>query len=73
MENCLKTIGNQIRIHRKSRGISQKELGRRAGLHPTYIGQIERGEKNITVISLNKISNALDISLSCLIEEEKIQ
>lgn len=69
MEDCLKMVGKQIRIYRKARNMSQKELSRKAGLHYTYIGQIERGTKNATIMSLNKISQALGISLSELLTD----
>lgn len=63
MERIIKNIGIQIRILRKSKNISQEELSNIANLHPTYIGQVERGEKNLTISSLLSITNALDISL----------
>ena len=43
--------------------------GGRAGLHPTYIGQVERGEKNITVETLGKITAALEIPITAVFEE----
>ena len=63
MDSLLKNIGNKIRAERKKRGYSQDELADRAGLHTTYIGGIERGEKNATVTSLNKIADALNMPL----------
>ena len=42
------TIGRKLRQFRQKKGYSQETLADRAGLHPTYIGQVERGEKNIT-------------------------
>ena len=53
-----------IRKYRQLRKISQEELAEKADLHPTYIGQAERGEKNLTISSLEKILIALDISFS---------
>ena len=46
------TIGRKLRQFRQKKGYSQETLADRAGLHPTYIGQVERGEKNITVETL---------------------
>ncbi|MGG3400939.1 helix-turn-helix domain-containing protein [Bacillus paranthracis] len=63
MDNLTNIIGLQIRILRKSKNLSQEELAFKANLHPTYIGQVERGEKNLTVSSLNTITTALDITL----------
>lgn len=45
MDNLINIIGLQIRILRKNKKLSQEELAFKAGLHPTYIGQVERGEK----------------------------
>lgn len=55
-------IGERIRAKRKERGLSQEELAERANIHPTYIGQLERGEKSATVDSLEKITAALEIT-----------
>lgn len=63
MNSISKVIGEQLRNLRKERGLSQEELAHLASLHPTYIGQVERGEKNITVETLDKITRALEISL----------
>ena len=56
-------IGERIRSIRKEKKMSQEELAHLASLSSTYIGQVERGEKNITIESLSNITNALDISL----------
>lgn len=45
MDRLVKSIGMQIRLLRKSKNLSQEELAFRAEVHPTYIGQVERGEK----------------------------
>jgi transcriptional regulator with XRE-family HTH domain len=64
----LTIFGNRVREERLKLGISQEELAARAGLHRTYIGMIERAEKNITLINMNKIAEALDISLPDLVK-----
>lgn len=61
-------IGERLRAYRTQRGWSQEELAERADLHTTYIGQLERGEKNATIESISKVAGALDISLSKLFE-----
>lgn len=61
-------LGRRIRFYRKERHISQEALAELCNLHPTYIGQLERGEKNATIESLYRISQGLDISLSELLE-----
>ncbi len=50
-------------------GLSQEKLAELSGCHPTYVGQLERGEKNATVESIEKISIALNVSLSKLFEK----
>ena len=62
----LKKFGETIRRLRKERNLSQEELADRAELHRTYIGMIERAEKNITLINIEKLSNALDVDISKL-------
>lgn len=63
-----KTIGDRLRIYRVQKGWSQEVLAEYAKLHPTYIGQLERGEKNATLESISKIAAALDVPLSKLFE-----
>jgi transcriptional regulator with XRE-family HTH domain len=52
-------LGKRIRQRRMHLGLSQERLGEVAGLHRTYIGAVERGEKNITVVTLCRIATAL--------------
>ena len=61
-------LGERLRAYRTQRGWSQEELAERSDLHTTYIGQLERGEKNATIESISKVAAALDISLSKLFE-----
>ena len=61
------SIGSRIRSARKSAGMSQEELAEKAGLHNTYIGQLERGEKNATLESIEKVSRALEIPLEIVV------
>ncbi len=61
-------IGQRIRNYRLQIKLSQEEIAERCGLHPTYIGQVERGEKNATIESIGKISSGLGIPLSRLFE-----
>ena len=66
MDNITAIFGKRIRNIRISKNISQEKLAELSGLHPTYIGQIERGEKSPTLESLYKISAGLSMSLSKL-------
>lgn len=56
-------FGERVRELRKEKEISQEELADRAGVHRTYIGMIERGEKNITIVNIQKIAKALGIQI----------
>ena len=57
-------FGQKVREERTRLGLSQEELAGRAGVHRTYIGMIERAEKNITLENIEKIMKALRISLT---------
>jgi predicted transcription factor, homolog of eukaryotic MBF1 len=63
-----KELGKRIRTERIDKKMTQEELAERAGLHPTYIGQVERGEKSLTITSLEKIVEGLGISFPDLFE-----
>ncbi len=69
MSDITKILGQRIRNYRTSKGLSQEKLAELSGCHPAYIGQIERGEKNATIESIEKISVALNLSLSRLFEK----
>jgi transcriptional regulator with XRE-family HTH domain len=62
MTDIVKAVGDRVRLYRNKAGLSQNDLGDLAGLHNTYIGQVERGEKNITIEGLEKIIKALGLS-----------
>jgi len=59
-----KSFGELLRTARKSRNLTQEELGDKAGLHFTYIGQIERGRRNPSLINIYRIQKALRIPIS---------
>lgn len=61
-------IGKRIRNYRTQLKLSQEELAEKCSLHPTYIGQVERGEKNATIESISKIAAGLNVPLSTLFE-----
>lgn len=66
-KDILIKFGERVRELRKSKGLSQEELSFKADLHRTYIGMIERGEKNITLVNIEKIANAFEMSINNLI------
>jgi len=65
-------VGFNIRRIREERGLSQEKLAALAGLHRAYIGQIERGEKNIGLKNLEKIAKALDVDIRVLVDIDSI-
>ena len=66
----LKKFGQRVRQLRYQEGYSQEELADRAGVHRTYIGMIERAEKNITLLKIEKVAKALNIQLTDLFTPE---
>ena len=69
MSDIAKAVGQRIRNYRTQNGLSQEKLAELSGCHPTYIGQLERGEKNATLESIERITAALGITLSKLFEK----
>lgn len=63
-KKILIAFGDKVREIRKEKGLSQEELSFTADLHRTYIGMIERAEKNITLVNIEKIAKALGISIN---------
>lgn len=65
-----KTFGASVKVRRQQHGISQEELAERADLHRTYISDVERGARNLSLESISKLARALDVSISALFPEE---
>jgi len=59
-------FGRAIRELRTGEGLSQEALAERAGLHRTYIGGIERGERNVSLVNIGLLADALGVSLTAL-------
>tara|TARA_B100001063_G_C16285440_1_gene321232 strand:+ start:64 stop:288 length:225 start_codon:yes stop_codon:yes gene_type:complete len=68
-KEILKKFGSNIRLIRNKLDVSQEKLAGLAGCHRTYIGMIERGEKNITLTTMAKLAKALNVQLTDLIKE----
>ena len=62
-------FGNAIRKHRLAAGLSQEDLAERADLHRTYVGDVERGERNVSLINMWKISEASGVRLSRVLKD----
>lgn len=73
MDDILKLIGERLKIIRKARGLTQEELAEKADLQHTLIGLAERGERNISLLTLQKILNGLEISPVSLFNYEDIE
>jgi transcriptional regulator with XRE-family HTH domain len=67
-QQILIRFGKNVRSERIKRGISQEQLGELARVHRTYIGMIERAEKNITLSNIEKIAKALGVRPGHLID-----
>lgn len=64
-----RVLGQAIKRRRLSLGLSQEKLAERADLHWTYIGGIERGERNVSLLNIVKIAKALKVTASHLLRE----
>ncbi len=67
VSRLLVRFGKRVREHRLAAGLSQEELAERCGLHRTYVGSIERGERNVSLINLAVIAKSLELSLADLL------
>jgi transcriptional regulator with XRE-family HTH domain len=63
MSDILSIVGSKIRDLRKEKGLTQEELGEIGNFHFSYIGQVERGEKNISLLNLAKIAESLEVEV----------
>ena len=69
-KSILDIFARNVKKRRNELGISQEKLEELSGLHRTYIGMIERSEKNIPLLNIQKISKALNVEISTLLKEE---
>lgn len=67
-KTLLQEFGLKVQQRRKELGISQEELAYRAGFHRTYIGMIERAERNITLSNIKRLADALGVELKELFD-----
>ena len=63
-----KVFGANVKASRIALGLSQERLAENSGLHRTYIGSVERGERNITLMNAEKIARALHTTLDVLVK-----
>jgi len=65
--NILKKFGDKVKTLRLEKGWTQEELARRADLHRTYIGSIERYERNVSLLNVERIAKALSVNIKELL------
>ncbi len=70
-KTALQRFGARVRLARERLGVSQEELAGLAGMHRTYVGGIERGERNVGLLNIIRIARALAVSPADLFEEPK--
>lgn len=63
----LRQFGNNVKKLRKAKGWSQEKLAKKAGVHRTYIGSIERSERNVSLMNVERIAKALNVSAKNLL------
>lgn len=68
MEDVLRLVGGRIKDIRRSMGLSQDQLGEKCGFHNSYIGGVERGERNVSLENLAKIADALHVEMKELFD-----
>ena len=68
MSDIAKIVGERLRVYRNRAKMSQEKLAEKADLHPTYIGQLERGERNATLETIEKVARSLDLPFEVLFE-----
>ena len=68
-DNIVDTLAYNVRALRKEKGLSQEELANSCGLHRTYIGSVERGERNVTLSTLEVLSEALEVTVIDLLSK----
>lgn len=69
VEKDLQRFGARVRAERERLGISQEELADRAGLHRTYLGGVERGERNLGLLNVIRIARALGVPVPVLFSD----
>lgn len=70
MKKIVKIFGENLRFYRNEAGLSQEELAELAGIHRTYVGSVERGERNISLKNIEKLASALKIEPYKLLVEK---
>jgi transcriptional regulator with XRE-family HTH domain len=70
LSDARKVFASRLRQIRQLKGLSQEELADMAGLHRTYVGSVERSERNISIDNIERLANALEVDIIELLTEE---
>lgn len=65
--NLLRSFGMRLRALREERGLSQEALANLAHVNRTYVGSVERGERNVSLVNIRRLADALDVSAAELL------
>jgi transcriptional regulator with XRE-family HTH domain len=71
-EQLVKVLATNVRAMRHAAGASQEELAARCGLHRTYVGSVERGERNVTLSTLEVLASVLGVSVPELLTPRRL-
>ena len=63
MKDIQKLFGNRMKEIRLAKGVSQEALAAAADLHRTYVSSVERGERNVSIVNISRLANALDVPI----------
>jgi transcriptional regulator with XRE-family HTH domain len=69
-QQILIAFGLRLKAFRIEKQLSQEELAEATNLHRTYIGSAERGERNVSLLNMTKIANALNVSIAYLVSDD---
>lgn len=64
----LQHLGDRLREARQAQQLTQEELAEKCGLHRTFIGSVERGERNLSILNLRRIAKVLRVRLTILLD-----
>jgi transcriptional regulator with XRE-family HTH domain len=73
LEHVQVQFGEKLRAVRQERGISQEKLAELAGLHRTYVSSVERGERNVSLVNIERLAAALCVTMAQLMPDERDQ